>query len=412
MNILFINHYSGPATHSASTRTAYLSREWAKLGHQVTVVVASYSPFNVIDPVITGEVTKGQSDGVEYVWLKTPRYVGNGLGRMKNTFWFVAQLFRQLPGITKVARPDVVIAGSTYLFDTIPAWWISKRSRGVFIREIRDLWPLTLIELSGMSRWHPFALLLAMVESFSYRQADFVVSTLPCAEVHMQKGGLSPGKFVYIPNGIDVLDWVNHAEAIPDEHQQLLSELQLQKRFIVGYAGGHGLANSLNDLISAASRLRDQKISFVLVGDGPEKVSLQNEVARLGLENVHFLPPVRKITVPNLLAKMDALYIGWPRNSIYRFGISPNKLSDYLMAARPVIHAVEAANDPVAESGSGRTVPPNCPEALADAIVELASLPLSERMAMGERGREYALANHDYRVLAQKFLSIFDRRPK
>ena len=54
---------------------------------------------------------------------------------------------------------------------------------------------------------------------------------------------------------------------------------------------------------------------------------------------------------------MDGLYIGWERNSIYRFGISPNKLLDYMLVGRPVIHAVEAANDAVAECGCGIPAP-------------------------------------------------------
>jgi glycosyltransferase involved in cell wall biosynthesis len=89
---------------------------------------------------------------------------------------------------------------------------------------------------------------------------------------------------------------------------------------------------------------------------------------------------------------------------IYRFGIAPNKLMDYMMAAKPVLHAVEAGNDPVAEAGCGLTVPPASPPAMASGLQRLAALPAAELAAMGARGRAFVLANHTYAVLARRFL--------
>jgi glycosyltransferase involved in cell wall biosynthesis len=101
---------------------------------------------------------------------------------------------------------------------------------------------------------------------------------------------------------------------------------------------------------------------------------------------------------------MDALYIGLQRTSLFRFGISPNKLMDYMMAAKPVIQAIDAGNDMVADSGCGISLAPEDPRALADAIAQLAGLPAAERAAMGQRGREHVRRHHDYRVLAARFL--------
>ena len=220
----------------------------------------------------------------------------------------------------------------------------------------------------------------------------------------MRGQGLAAGKFVYVPNGVDVAEWQRLAEPMPPEHAEVLARLRANGRFIVGYAGSHGLANSLGTLIDAAELLRDDPVAIVMVGQGPERNRLRDRACGAGLANVHFLPVVPKACIPAVLAGMDALYLGWLRRSIYRFGISPNKILDYMMAARPVVHAVDAGNDPVAESGCGLSVAPEQPAAIAAAIRNLRGLDAAQLLAMGQRGRRFVLERHDYRVLAQRFL--------
>ena len=173
---------------------------------------------------------------------------------------------------------------------------------------------------------------------------------------------------------------------------------------VVGYAGSMGLPNALDTLLDAAGLMRDLPFSFVLVGSGHEQARLAQRVRDEGLAHVHFLPPIPKAQVPSFLVGVDIAYIGWQRVPIYRFGIAPNKLMDYLMARCVVLHSVEAGNDPVAESGCGLTVPPESPADVAAGLRALAALPAAERRAMGERGREFVLANHTYPVLAQRFI--------
>ena len=139
---------------------------------------------------------------------------------------------------------------------------------------------------------------------------------------------------------------------------------------------------------------------------GAEKTNLAGQAKALNLRNVIFLPAVSKNVVPALLREMDALYIGWQNKPIYRFGVSPNKVFDYMMASKPVIHSVNASNDVVAESGCGITVPPENPEAIAEAIRQLAFMSENQREELGQRGRNYVLKHHDYRVLAQRFLEV------
>ena len=118
----------------------------------------------------------------------------------------------------------------------------------------------------------PFRALLQWAEDFAYRRADVVVSMLPNAKAYMQSRGMAPHKFVHIPNGVDPETLAGAAEPLPARHREVLDGLRAQGRFVVGYAGAHGLANALGTLVAAAERLRGEPVSVVLVGQGPEKV--------------------------------------------------------------------------------------------------------------------------------------------
>jgi glycosyltransferase involved in cell wall biosynthesis len=153
--------------------------------------------------------------------------------------------------------------------------------------------------------------------------------------------------------------------------------------------------------------MRGKPVAFVLVGDGPEKARLELRARSLGLPQLHFVPPIAKAQVPSLIAALDIAYLGWQRQPLYRFGIAPNKLIDYMMGGCPVLHAVEAGNDPVAEAGCGITVAPEDPAAVARGLAALLAMSRAERRALGECGRAHALANLTYPVLGQRFLTTF-----
>lgn len=407
MNILLINHNAGSLSHGMEYRPYYLAREWVRLGNQVTIVAASFAHVHTHQPEHTGLMSVQDIDGIKYVWLKTPQYSGNGIGRVRNVAAFVGQLYRLRKSIIGLSLPDVVIASSTYPFDIFPAHYIAKKTGAKLVFEVHDLWPLSLIELGGMSRWHPFIMATQVAEWFAYRVSAKVVSILPKTLEHMTSHGLSPRKFVHIPNGIDAQEWKG-ADAVDgrNPYKEIIDNFKSNGHFVVGYAGAYGMANSLSTLVDAADLLKEKNITFLLLGNGPAKHQLQDRAGKGGLQNILFLDAVSKTAVPSILAAVDACYIGWPRVPFLRFGISPNKLMDYMAAGKPIIHSVEAGNDIVAESRCGLSVPPENPQAIADAILELMRMDPQERAAMGLRGKEFVLQHHDYRVLAQQFLSI------
>jgi glycosyltransferase involved in cell wall biosynthesis len=400
MNILYLNHYAGSPALGMEFRPYYLAREWVRAGHRVQMLAADFSHVRSTQPPAGDTLT----DGIRYRWYKTPPYRGNGVDRVKNIWAFLRAVWADTPRLLREFKPDVVIASSTYPMDLWAARRIARRAGAKLVYEVHDLWPLSPIELSGMSPRHPFALLCQAAENAGYRDADVVVSMLPKVHGHMAAHGLDLKKLHIVPNGITLGEWQGEPPPLREDVAQALAAARAAGDTVVGYAGSMGEPNALDVLLDAAALLRGERLRVVLVGSGHEQARLAARVAAEDLINVVFLPPIPKAQIPSFLAGVDIAYIGWQRVPIYRFGIAPNKLMDYMMARCAVLHSVEAGNDPVAEAGCGLTVAPQDAAAVASGLRRLAALPGSERRAMGERGRAFVLAHHTYPVLAQRFL--------
>ncbi len=209
----------------------------------------------------------------------------------------------------------------------------------------------------------------------------------------------------------DLQEWLIEPTPVEPSISQFIQAQRALGRLIVGYAGSHGTPNALDTLLEAAYLLKDANLAFVLVGDGHEKIALQARVRELGLENLAMFAPIPKLQIPGFLDAIDIAYIGWQRVPIYRFGIAPNKLMDYMMAGCAVLHSVEAGNDPVAEAGCGLTVSPADPQAVADGLLQFAQLTPADRAAMGLRGQNFVRENHVYPVLARRFIDAMKFSP-
>jgi len=403
MNILLINHYAGSPAMGMEYRPWYMAREWVKAGHQVTIVAATNAHVRTVQPRTSHKFQEENIDGITYLWVKTPPYEGNGAKRILNMFSFYRKLKCHARKLAMKYKPDAVIASSTYPMDNYAAAKIAKFSGAKHFYEVHDLWPLSPMELGGYKASHPFIKYLQRAEDFAYKRADGVISMLPKTLEYMQGRGLKTEKWHYVPNGINMEEWINN-ETIPDSVVDQLVNIKHKYSCLVAYTGSMGIANALTTFIDAARLLENKGIAFIIVGKGPEKNALVQRSE--GIENVFFFEPVAKQQIPDLLPRFDFLYVGLQRQSLFRFGVSPNKLFDYMMAGKPVIQAIDAGNDPVAESGCGISIEPENPQALADAILRMKNMSNEERVQMGHAGRTYVLKNHDYKVLADKCLNI------
>jgi glycosyltransferase involved in cell wall biosynthesis len=242
---------------------------------------------------------------------------------------------------------------------------------------------------------------MQQAENFAYKKADKVVSLLPLAQNYMIEHGMKPEKFIYIPNGIN-LSAINKNLPLAPELKTKIVAIKEKFKLLVGYAGGMGEANALNFLIEAAIKL--PHIAFVLIGDGPNKENLMLQAEKNNLHNVFVFNSIVKNQVKSFLELMDVLYIGWNKLSIYRFGISPNKLFDYMLASKPIIHSTSAGNDIVQEANCGISIPAQNVASIVKAIEQIENYSQQELAQLGANGLNYVLKYHDYSMLANKFL--------
>lgn len=405
-NIWILNHYAHGPDLPGGTRHYAIGSILAQRGYDVTILAASRNHslqrqvrFHDGRPWAVEE-----GDGVRFVWLRAFPCSRNNWRRALNmlTYSFRAFLIGRkldttVPGLD---GPDVIIGSSVHLFAVLAAYCLARHYGAHFVMEVRDLWPQTLIDMAVLGERHPLTWLLRHLERFLYNRAEKIITVLPFASQYICRLGIPSNKVVWIPNGVDLSLY---------ERAQTSTAKDNDKPFTIMYTGAHGTANRLDALLEAASILQTMgrdDIRCVLVGDGPEKTRLIERKQRLGLGSVEFRDPVPKEQLPATLAGADACVLILQDIPVYRYGISPNKLFDYLAACRPVIFAGSASNNLVKETGCGVCVPSADPRALANAIIQLASLPPEVRSEMGQRGRTYVEKNHDFRLLASRFEEV------
>ena len=400
-NIWLINQYASTPETGMGGRHYYLARELARQGHNVYLIAAGYTHLLRKPPELSDPVEIIKQDGFNMVWIRLPSYSrAHSKARILNWFrfaWALRSLKDFIPD-----RPASILYSSPGLIGFLGAKYLAGKFGSKLIFEVRDIWPLTLQLLGGYSAKHPFIRFLRWVELDAYKKADKVVSNLPNAIEHFESSGMNPEKFSWVPNGF----LKSEIDAPQPLREEVLKQLPLSK-FIVGYTGTIGVANAIENLVQAADLLRDKNdIAFVIVGAGQDKASLRELVAIKGLENVFFIEPIRKVEIQTMLSCFDVCYIGWLRDELYKFGIGSNKIPEYLVSGKPIIHAYSGACDPVLLAGAGVTVAAEDPSALAKAIVELYAMSSDKCLSMGNNGRRVAYAEYDYEILAKKLSKI------
>jgi glycosyltransferase involved in cell wall biosynthesis len=308
----------------------------------------------------------------------------------------------------------VVIASSTYPLDFVVARRIARLANARLVHEIHDLWPLVPIEVGGMSPSHPFARACQWAEDLACREADLVVSMRPAVHDHLAAHGLDLDRLHLVPNGIVPDDGSRERPGLANEAlADHLRRLRESRRIVVGFAGAHDPAAGLDVLLDAAAELRHEPVSFVMAGSGADRERLLARVQAGELPQVAMFPAVPAAQLAAFWRDVDIAFVGWRRTPLHRFGIAPTRLLQCMLAARPVVHAVEAGNDLVAEAGCGLTVKPETPAAVAEAIRTLSLCTPEQRAALGERGRDHVLRHHAYPGLARRFADLLaDAKPR
>lgn len=398
------NHHAAAPDQGAGTRHFDLGRELARRGWEVTIFAAGFNHFTGREERLSGwQVSRTQDwDGVQFVWLRTFPYQGNDFRRvlgMISYFWMA--LIVQ----TRHRAPTHVIGSTVHPLAAAVANLIARLRGAKYFFEIRDLWPQTLVDMGAIGERSMATRGLRWLERYLVEHARAVITVLPDTAEYLASQSLRPRSVAYVPNGVSL----QQRACQPSETAaEVVSQIETQHRneaFVCAYLGAHGVANELDVLLDAAVELRqrgDLNVRIVLIGDGPQKARLALRLRSESVANVLMCRSVPKQDVQLVLAIVDACVLHVARNPVHRYGMSFNKLFDYMAAAKPVIFACESSYDPVARSGAGLSVRPGSPSALADAIAEVKAMTPAERSETGRNGQRYVMRNHNIATLAKR----------
>lgn len=403
-HIWIINEYAGSPEYGMTFRHYYLAKEFVAQGMPTTIISASYSHFLKKYPNMNHlNYQKENIDGIDYLWLKVLKY-SKSFDKRRVLKWF--QFCYRLPYIPKYIdqKPDVIICSPSAPFAILPSYFLAKRFKAKLIFEVRDIWPLTLVEIGHFSKMHPFIRFMGWFERFALNKSDVLVSNLQNYSNHIQDIGINRTAH-WVSNGIDLDSMkintpvdVSVAKQIP------------KNKFIVGYTGKLGVSNAVIHLIDAAQILKDHDdIIFVIVGDGQEKEFLQDYAKES--KNIIFIDSIDKAQIQSMLSFFDVCFLGLEKENIFKYGTSPNKLFDYMYSGKPVLHSIETPKDIVSLCNCGVTVEPEDPQAIVNGIFELFRLSQSDRMQLGQNGKKYVLEEFTYKHLANKYIAIMNDPP-
>jgi colanic acid biosynthesis glycosyl transferase WcaI len=406
VKILYVSQYYPPEMGAPAARAAELSRHWARMGHDVTVLTGFPNhPTGVVPEDWRSRLHRLRYtetvDGVRVVrtWL-WPLPNRKAHERIRNYASFC--LSAAVSGLA-LQDPDVIIATSPQLLCALSGWWLAFWKRVPFIFEVRDLWPESLAAVGAGSEGTLLHRTLAAIAGFLYRRADRIVVVSPAFKDHLIRYWNVPAaRISIVENGVET-DLFRPDPAATEVRKQL----QLEDRFLICYIGTMGNAHGLETLVSAAEELQTAlpNAMFLLIGEGAEKERIVELAAARGLTNIQFLGQQPRERIPAYISAAGLCLVMLKKTELFKTVI-PTKLLEYMACERPIIVAVDGqARQIVEEADAGVFVEPENSKALVEAILDLAENP-DRRRQMGARGRQYIVNKFSREKTAQNYISV------
>ena len=399
-SVWYISKYiSLPSSGRWGTRGFMLMREMVRQGNDCLIITSDANHLTTA-PEIEGSHLIETVDGVDVCWVRTRKFSGaKSWGRIVSWLDFEWRVWR-MPK-RNLRAPDVVIASSLSLLTILNGLWLKWRYRCRLVFEVRDIWPLTIVEEGGFSPRNPFVMGLGIIERLAYRRADAIVGTMPNLAQHVDEQVRRHGPVHTLPFGIDA-EALGEPEPLPADW---VERNVPRDKFVICHAGTIGITNALDILFACAREMRDvPDVHFLIVGEGDLRPKYEAECA--DLPNVTFTGPVRKQMVPSVLAHVDLVYFSVHVSRVWCYGMSLNKVIDYMMSGTPILGSYTGYPTMVEEAGAGSTVPAGDLPALKAEILRYRDMPTEERKSIGARGRNWLIRNRQYSALAQEYLAL------
>lgn len=409
MHILIVHQYFLTRKDGGGSRWNQFAKYWSQAGHKITVLAGTvHYATGKKQPEYKGKfvVREREGQGVEVLRC----YVSEGYNKsFIGRFWaYISFVFSTiLAGLFYVGRCDVLICTSPPLTVGLTGWVLSRLKRIPLVFEVRDLWPETAIDTGVLTnKW-----LIKMgywLEKLSYKSSNWVNVLTPAFEKALvEKKKVRPDRISMIPNGAD-LDIVKPG----DRNNWVRQKHQLDDKLVITYVGAHGVCNHLIQILEAAKLLRNQPdILFMLVGDGMQKPMLKQKAAEWGLDNVLFVDSVPKNVIVDYIVASDVCTAVLKKTNTFKT-VYPNKLFDYMSAAKPVIVAIDGvARKLVEDAKAGIYVEPENAEEFANAVLRFKEDSDSWKQC-GQSGLKFVSERFARNVLAEKYLDTLLNKVK
>lgn len=402
MKILYFHQYFSTPHGAGGTRSYEMARRLVARGHQVTMVCGDSLRK---DTGLTGSFKRGRREGEVdgFYVIQLALSYSNHDSFLKRSITFLRFALHSI-AISLTRDYDLIFATSTPLTAGIPgifARWLRGKP---FVFEVRDLWPELPREMGVIT--NPVVLwAMGALEWLSYRSAHGCIGLSPGIVKGITRRGVKSEHVTMIPNGCD-LALFGKAEPSATELPGVSEE-----DFLAIFTGTHGIANGLDVVLDAAGELKRRRrsdIKLLFIGDGKLKPRLQDRARQEELANVLFLDPVPKHQLARLLARVDAGLMILANVPAFYYGTSPNKFFDYIAAGLPVINNYPGwLAELIGQHGCGIAVPPECPEAFADALEQLADHP-DECRTMSQKARHLAETEFARDTLGESFVTFLE----
>lgn len=406
--VWIINHYAFTPSQGGPSRHYFFTRNLIARGYNVRVFTSSAihnSDINMIDPSDKSLFKEVEMDGVIYTYIKSGAYKGNGVKRVMNMLTFSRRIMKIWQHF-KQEKPDVIYASSPDIFTALKAQKLAKKHNVPVVTEIRDLWPLSIVEYRGLSNSNPLIKVLYGREKKLYKSTDALVFTMPGGGQYVKDRGLDKvvpeQKIFNINNGVDLKEQAYQRENC------VLQDGDLQDgTFKVIYAGSIRYVNSVDLLIKATALLKDKPIKFLIYGDGNDKAELEKYCADNGLDSVIFKGRVDKKYIPYICSRANINFISVKQTGVSKYGVSWNKLFDYMSAGKPIISNVKVNYDLIEKFGCGISLEEQTPEKIAESILKIYNLPEAEYNKMCEGAKE-GVRDFDFEILTDKLEKVLN----
>ena len=405
MNIWLINHYAVPPKYYPLARPANFAKYLMAMGHTVTIFAASSVHNSTMNLITDGRRWREETvDGVHYVYIKCCDYQGSGLKRIYN----ICEFAWKLPGVCKhFPKPDAIVATSMPPTSCAMGVHLGRKWGCKTVAEIADLWPESIVAYGIAGPHNPAVLALRRLEKWIYKKADALIFTMEGAYDYIVEQGwekeIPRAKVHYINNGVDLEQFDYNKEHFRVED----ADLDEPDTFKVVYTGSIRKVNNLGLLLDAAKNVKDSRVKFLIWGDGDERAALEQRVRDEHIGNVVFKGKVEKKYIPSIVSRADLNFAHNDPSPLFRFGISFNKLFDYLAAGKPVLCDFPCPYNPAVTYGAGIEATDTQPQQIAKAIDALVTSAEQEWQSYCANARR-AAEDYDFKRLTDKLIAVIE----